>query len=89
MGIAKDWSRLNVWDFRDELWIGNHRDFPANLTLMKMVNTDFIYASFLTEKQDDQRERARDSLGRKKKPRPFLKSTKTNIPQQAAQVAID
>ena len=89
MGITNDWKRLNVWDFRDELWIGNRRDFPANLTLMKMVNTDFIYASFLPEEQDDPRERERDSQGRKKKRRPFLKSTKTNIPQQAARVAID
>ena len=49
MGITNDFKRLNVWDFRDELWIGNRRDFPANLTLMRMVNTDFIYASFLPE----------------------------------------
>ena len=89
MGITQDWKSLNVWDFRDELWIGNKRDFPANLTLKKMVNTDFIYASFLPEEQDDPRERALDSQGRKKKRRPFLKSTKTNIPQQAERIAID
>ncbi len=71
MGMAKDWSRLDVWDFRDELWIGNLRDFPANHTLMKMVNTDFIYASFLTEERGDLRERARDALGTKKKRRFF------------------
>ena len=71
MGIEKDQSRLNIWDFRDELWIGNRRDFPANLTLMKMVNTDFIYASFLTEEHGYLRERARDALGTKKKRRFF------------------
>ena len=66
MGIEKDQSRLNIWDFRDELWIGNRRDFPANLTLMKMVNTDFIYASFLTKEHGDLRKRGRDALGTKK-----------------------
>ena len=71
MGIATDWSQLDVWDFRDELWIGNRRDFPANLTLIKMVNTDFIYAIFLTVERGDLRERARDALGTKKKRRFF------------------
>ncbi|MDC3207399.1 hypothetical protein OA972_01525 [Prochlorococcus sp. AH-716-B03] len=66
-------------DFRDELWIENRRDFPANLTLMKIFNTDFINASFLPKEQDDPRERPTDFQCRKKKRRPFLKSTKTNI----------
>ena len=56
----------NVIAVRDELWIGNLRDFPANLTLMKMVNTDFIYASFLTKEHGDLRKRGRDALGTKK-----------------------
>ena len=89
MGIAKDWKRLNVWDFRDELWIGNRRDFPANLTLIKMVNTDFIYASFLPKEQDDPRENLQILKVERKREEHFKKSIKTNIPQQVARVAID
>ena len=74
-GYRKRLESVKCMGFRDELWIGNRRDFPANLTLMRMINTDFIYASFLTEEHGYLRERARDALGPKKKRKFFLKST--------------
>ena len=86
--LNHDWQRLNIWDYRKELSIGNRRDFPANLSLLRKVHTDKIYALWLPDLEEDSRIRKKYNSGIKKKRRPIEKSTGETDPKIAARFAI-
>ena len=54
----QDWKRLKISEHKKELSLRKNRgDFPANLYLIRRVNSKNIYATYLLNEEDDPRVR--------------------------------
>ena len=87
--MNQDWKSLNISHFRRELSVGKIGSFPSNLSLLRKVHTEKIYALWLPDQEEDPRIRKEDNSGIKKKRRPIEKSTGETDPKLAAKFAID